>query len=941
MLSHTSYMSKNTNTINKGGKAKDKLIQKSTEDPKSDVNNLSINDIFKFMDLFFDRYGIIFTHLYNSFNKFLEEDVKTFLETGDHTFFERVTKEKLIKYKFKYDNISFRGPTLENDVEPMFPTDARNRNLTYGGKLMAKVSQLQEITDIATGEIITRVLGHPEDNVPVANIPVMLRSKMCSLNTHKGYDKRECEFDLGGYFVVNGSEKVIISQDRMVENKPLAFIKKDSGMEIYTVQVNSRSYRPHGITQILNIRMKKDGNITIKVPILNEVPVFILFRALGIESDRDIITMVVADEKDIDMITAMETSLDYSRNEKGDKIQTQQDAVDFLVNKLRVIKKYTETDKNVRNQQRKIHLMDLLKNNFLPHVEGDLRMKAYYLGIMVNKLLKCYLDRIVPDDRDSYLNKRIDLPGDLLFELFRQFYRKMLNECNKFFKKRNSSDEEPLVIINQIKPNIIEQGIKASLLTGAWPRRKGVAQMLQRYSFLQAVAFLRRIDAPGGDASTSKITGPRHLHPSTACLACCLTGDTEILMGDGSKKRIDTIKNGDIIMSTNKNNLKDISTKIKNYFSRMPKKILEIITESGNKLKCTYDHPILVRTSKQFNMMTNAGSLAKGVYVVLRDNNGKFFSSKIKLIKELPAEITYDFETCADTHTIIANGFVTSNCVSTPEHAKVGLTKHLALIASITVLQTNQINILKSYFKKKLTDIRDVPSHKIKDMTIVSLNGEPLGLTNKAVQLEAELRLNKLNGTFEPTTSIVHDIPEREIRVYCDGGRMFTPFIRVNDNKAKLTKELINSTSLNKSQKDTKITSWDEFMMKHNDVVENLDMEELPYFMVADSMMTVERERKKMVESIDKVKDVKSNKVDNRYDDMTYVKYSHCVFHPSFLLAEIPTNIPFCNHNAGPRNIFQYSQQAVVAIKVAASRLYGRRYFQNAGTFLEFLLPSQ
>jgi DNA-directed RNA polymerase II subunit RPB2 len=770
MLSNTNNMSK-TNTINnKGGK---KVVEQSetSESMKKDLevlhNNLGINDIFKFMDLFFDRYGIIFAHLYNSYNKFLEEDIKTFLETGDHTFFERFTKDKIIKYKFKYDNISFRGPTLDNDVEPMFPTDARNRNLTYGGKLITKVTQIQEITDIATSEVKIRVIGKPEENVPIANLPVMLRSKICSLTSHKGYDKRECEYDLGGYFIVNGSEKVIISQDRMVENKPLVFIKKDSGMLVYTVQVNSKSYKPHGITQIINIRMKKDENLTIKVPIINEIPVFILFRALGIESDRDIINCVVRNEKDLEMITLLGISLDNSKNEKGEKIQTQQDAIDYLVNKLRVIRKYTETDKVVKTQQKRLHLLDLLNNSFLPHIDGDYKVKGYYLGYMVNKLLKCYLDRTVPDDRDSYVNKRIDLPGDLLFELFRQYYRKMLNECNKFFKTRSQNDDEPLVIINQIKPNIIEQGIKAALLTGAWPRRKGVAQMLQRYSFLQVIAFLRRIDAPGGDASTSKLTGPRHLHPSSTTLLCP---------------------------------------------------------------------------------------------------------------------------------------------VSTPEHAKVGLTKHLTLISSVTVIQVNQINIIKSFFLKKLINIRDIPSDKIQYMTQVFLNGEPLGLTNKPVPMEAELRKNKLNGTFDPTTSIVHDIEQKEIKVYCDGGRMFTPYMRVKDNSILLTKELINTTSLNKVHKSTKITSWDEFIVKHPNMVEYLDMEELFFQMVADTPQVVERERLKMFNSIAKVKHVKSNKTDNRYDDMTYVKYNHCVFHPSLLLAEIPTNIPFCNHNYGTRNIFQYAQ---------------------------------
>ena len=472
---------------------------KSQMDNNSNINDLTLNDIYKLMDLFFDRYMIAYRHMYESYNKFLDEYVKLYLENGDHTFFDKITRDKLIKYKFKYENISFKEPTMDNS-EPMFPADARNRNLTYKGKLMARVTQIQEITDIATGEVKTNIVGHPEDNIPLADIPVMLRSKFCNLTTHRGYDKKECEMDPGAYFIVNGSEKVVISQDRMVDNKPLVFIKKDSGMEIHTVQVNSRSSKPHGLTQIINIRMKKDGIMSLRVPILSEIPVFMIFRALGVESDHDIISYIVDDESDTKMIDLIRLSLDNCRNEKGMKVQTKQDAYDFLVNKIRVIKKYTESDKKTKSEQKKIHLDDLLKNNMLPHLENDIdhKVKAMYFGYMINKLLKCFLGRTKPDDRDSYLNKRIDLTGDLLMELFKQFYRKMLNECNKYFKKRNASDETPLVIINQIKPNIIEQGIKASLLTGAWPRRKGVAQMLQRFTYLQTVAFLRRIDSPGG-----------------------------------------------------------------------------------------------------------------------------------------------------------------------------------------------------------------------------------------------------------------------------------------------------------------------------------------------------------------------------------------------------------------------------------------------------------
>ena len=273
-------------------------------------NNLNIDDIFRFMELYFNRAGIMYSHLYNSMNKFLDEDIKVFLENGDHTFFEKIDKNKIYKYKFKYENVTITPPMMENGVEPMFPSDARNRSLVYGGRLMARVTQLQEIIDIATDERKTRVCGQPEDNVPIANMPLMLRSAYCSLNLYKGYDRTECEYDPGGYFIVNGSEKVVIAQDRMCDNKPLAFIKKESGADIYTVQVNSKSHKPHGIAQSVMIRLKKDGILTIRVPIISEIPVLILFRALGVESDRDIINYIAYDDKDHDLVDALRISLE-------------------------------------------------------------------------------------------------------------------------------------------------------------------------------------------------------------------------------------------------------------------------------------------------------------------------------------------------------------------------------------------------------------------------------------------------------------------------------------------------------------------------------------------------------------------------------------------------------------------------------------------------------
>jgi DNA-directed RNA polymerase II subunit RPB2 len=409
-----------------GRQTKDSKVSISSTTASNGINNLNTDDIFRLSDFHFNKKNYIFRHLYDSYNKFLEEDVKNFLENGEHVFTENITQTTYYKYRFKFENIRIDEPTLSNGIEPMFPSDARHNRLTYSVKLVANVAQYQDIIDIASNQKLTKLVGRKEENFHIATIPLMVRSNWCSLIKNKDTDKNECEYDPGGYFIVNGNEKVIICQDRMVENKPLVFVKKDSGAMSYIVQVNSRSYKPHGMIQVLNVKIKKDKILTLRVPILNEVNVCAVFRALGLESDRDIINYITYDEYDTDMVDLIRISLDACRNEKGAKISTQEEAIDYLIPKLRVLKKYTETDKETKLVQRKIHLKSLLSNNFLPHVEGTTLNKAYYLGLMVNRLLRVYLKRLPLDDRDSYVNKRVDLPGDLMFELFRQQYKKLL-----------------------------------------------------------------------------------------------------------------------------------------------------------------------------------------------------------------------------------------------------------------------------------------------------------------------------------------------------------------------------------------------------------------------------------------------------------------------------------------------------------------------------------
>lgn len=1133
-------------------------IIEPTMKSKTIQNNelLSTNDIFKLTDLYYKQKYILYSHLHRSFDKFLDDDVRSLLTEGENIFFEKIDKDILYRYKFVYSDIAIKPPMIDTEDEILFPSQARIRSLTYSAKLVATISQVQETININTDQKTSRVIGFPEKDFPIANIPIMVKSKYCSLNLKKGQDKTECDLDPGGYFIVRGSEKVVMSLERMCDNKPLVFIKKDSNSLIYTAQVNSKSYGLSEMTQIVTIRMKKDGILTIRVPILHEIPVFILFRALGVESDNDIINTIVYDINDTDMINLVRISLENSRSEdKNIKIMTQEAAFDYLINKIRVPKRYSDTDEQVRITQKKIHLESLLKNNFLPHMKPDKTTKAYYLGYMINRLLQCYLGRISKDDRDSYVNKRVDLPGNLIFELFKQYYKKMLNECSKHFRKRNNDDKNPLNIIKQIKSSIIELGLNAALLTGAWGKRKGVAQMLQRLTFLQTISSLRRINSPTVDASTNKLTSPRHLHASQISFIC-VSGDTIICLENGQLKRIKDLNGNEKVITVNKNDLSEVKSSFYNLFSKMPEKMLKITTISGRTIKCDPDHPFMVKYNNQiiwkkaeqltledcvvvrhtkkyidnnilsyinendkilltfenneyepeiiarligfinlennckyfklnsmqdiFNILYDLDKIGfthsslyindnklfindehlsrlvnifgesmkvpswlcnsnlnivreyldaficKEEYYEYENNNNetiinirsknldndfdkyyeyyksishlfelfdlkvtvkeiysfnkrnvaiefnndivninKFFDhftfcydsetrnnknidveyyktmlynnnqyinkkdfiegykinngkilSRIHKIENIKPELVYDFTTFNQNHSFIGNSFCLHNCpVETPEGHKVGLVKNLSMIGNITIMSMSQVNHIKSFLQGKLIDLNDIQPGYLNKYTKVFLNGEWLGLSKKPRKLYLVLKDMKYNKNLDATTSIVHeiksDIESKELKIYCDGGRLYRPVLRVKNNELLLKKSHIDLISLDGPRSATNITDWNEFIVKNPGIIEYVDVDENINSMVAMYEKDIVRMKKRETDSINMVSKLEitdNYSIINRYNDMVYVNYTHCEIHPSLLIGVVAATIPFCNHNQGPRNMFQYSQ---------------------------------
>ena len=558
-------------------------------------------DIDKLIDLYYKQPKILYEHLFASYNQLVEEIIPYCLIQEPNYFYQNVIKDSIYYHGFKCSNIRIKPPTFDNDNEIKFPSDARKNHLNYFATIVADIVQVLEKIDITTGEKTIKEIGEIEKEASLANIPIMVRSKYCSTQIKKDLHG-ECKYDPGGYFIVNGQEKIVISIEKMADNKALVFIKKEpsflySDGLIYITQINSRKNDWSDNLQIVTLKNRKNNDLVLTTSSLVDVPLFVLFRAFGIESDQDIISKITYDLDDVKMINLLRSSMEYSTDDNGVPIRTKEEAIEFLSSKLRRNRMISQTDENLAKIQRKMKLEKTLRQDFLPHLGEDIPKKIAYLGYMVNKLLSVWLKRIEQDDRDALQNKRIETPGILIGQLFRQNWSKMLKEIGKLFAKKNTSDETPINIMNQIKPSVIEQGIKTGLSTGIWginKTKKGVAQALQRLSWIQAISYLRRVMAPSLDSSTSKVTSIRQGQNLQAQFLC-LTGDSEILMGNGiDTKLIKDIVNSDSVTSINTTNLNQEPTFICNKFGKIPEKLLEIKTISGRNIKCTPEHEFLI-----------------------------------------------------------------------------------------------------------------------------------------------------------------------------------------------------------------------------------------------------------------------------------------------------------------------------------------------------------
>ena len=441
-----------------------------------------------------------------------------------------------------FDNFHIYRPQIhENNgaTKLMFPQEARLRNFTYASSMTIDINIKFVIRNGADLEN-TQTFHKTLPKIQIGKLPIMLKSKICVLSQYKHVEHRntgECKFDAGGYFIINGSEKTVIGQERAAENRIYVYnISKNNTKYTWSAEIKSipdfKCISPKQVNIMVSSKNNGFGfSLAVQLPRVKQpVPLFIVFRALGVISDKEIcekILLDISNDKYKDMLEGLQASII-----EANTVMTQEDAIKYILTYVM----YTpiNMDRETGLKKKTEFTMDILKNDLFPHC-NNAEQKIYFLGYMVTRLLQVSFDWVKQDDRDSFVNKRVDLTGTLLNNLFRNYFNKLVKDMEKqIIKEINTgswkSTDDYQSIINMtniykiIKSTTIENGIKRALSTGDFgikhinSNKVGVAQVLNRLTYVSSLSHARRISTPTD--KSGKLIPPRKLHNTSWGFLC-------------------------------------------------------------------------------------------------------------------------------------------------------------------------------------------------------------------------------------------------------------------------------------------------------------------------------------------------------------------------------------------------------------------------------------
>jgi len=468
--------------------------------------------------------NLLVKHHLESYNDFFNNKIHNIFKEKNPILIMKEQNDTTKEYNYRAElyiggvdgkRIYYGKPIIYDDHREhfMFPNEARLRNMTYAITIHIDVEVVYKINN-ELGELkeTTSVL----EKIYLGKFPIMLNSDLCILNglgPLVKFNMGECKNDYGGYFIIDGKEKVLISQEKFADN--MLYVKADfNDLYSHSAEIRSVSEDASKPIRTLSIRIVRpdtkynNGQIVVNVPnIRKPVPLFILMRALGILSDKEIIKMCLLDlEKYENYIALFIPSIHDTGN-----IFNQEVALKYLA--------------TFTKGKTLAHVLEILMDYLLPHIgDNNFINKAFFLGYMVKELLQVYKNDKLPTDRDSFKFKRVELAGTLIYDLFKEYYslqqKHIFQKIDKeyYYKKGIYQNDFIGLIENNyfeyFKERILENGFRKAF-KGNWgaeehTKRLEVVQDLNRLSYNSFLSHLRKLNLPLD--SSAKIIGPRLLH---------------------------------------------------------------------------------------------------------------------------------------------------------------------------------------------------------------------------------------------------------------------------------------------------------------------------------------------------------------------------------------------------------------------------------------------
>ena len=447
----------------------------------------------------------------------------------------------MLEVFISFENFKLYPPQIhENNgaTKLMLPDEAKLRNFTYASTMTVDIKIEYVIRNTETMDA-PRIIHKVLPKINIGKLPIMLKSSICVLTQNRHINTSytgECSMDCGGYFIIKGSEKTVLGQERAAENRVYCFDGKNTTKWSWFAEIKSvPDYKCISPKQIeMMIANKNNGfgyGIYISIPrIKAPIELFVLFRALGVLSDRKIceyIVLDINDHKNANITESLQASII-----DANKYMTQEAAILHITSMV----SYTpiNMDRESGQKKKREFALEVIENDLFPHCK-TVKQKIYMIGYMARKLILTSIGQMMPDDRDSYINKRIELTGTLLNNLFRNYFNKLVKEMQKQVVReinngswRSTEDYENIINMTNIykimKSTTIENGINRALATGdfsiklANSSKVGVAQVLNRLTYVASLSHLRRINTPL--EKSGELIAPRKLHNTTWGFLC-------------------------------------------------------------------------------------------------------------------------------------------------------------------------------------------------------------------------------------------------------------------------------------------------------------------------------------------------------------------------------------------------------------------------------------